>query len=168
MLNSILFKETLKLAIAKVRTSITYDCSKSSKAFENVPSKELSEHLSIISWWSNCFNLFRHIINPNEDVFVSIRAWKWPHKINSPNIKKLNLYDVYEGHLIAYNNVACPLTSIIFLHKILSIFEKRGPIESTLKYFYCYFSWTRMSPTLKWMTMSEDVKDFCIWHTYSY
>ena len=125
--HSILCKETLKLAVAKVRTTITNYSSGSSKTSEDISTKKLGDHSSIIGWSGNCFDPLGYVIDSNQNIFIAKRGWKWAHKINAPNIEKLNLNDVCEQHFISVTYVPCSLTTITLKHKHSCIFEKSRP-----------------------------------------
>ena len=67
-------------------------CSKSGE--DVVLLEELKHYLGIISWGYNSFNLLAHIIHSEKDVQLSKGWWKWPYKVDSPNINDLDFYDV--------------------------------------------------------------------------
>ena len=81
MCNTIIFKQTLIDAVTKVCAPITNDGTRSSKMGEDIVQDKLFDRFSVIipSW--DCFNLFGHIIDCNEDIMKTKARGKRPHKV---------------------------------------------------------------------------------------
>ena len=93
MLDSIFCKECIENLVAEVAPFITYGtwCS---KLGEDILFEELKHHLGIVGQGCNSFSPLAHVIHGEKDVQLSKGRWKWPHKIDSPKIKNLDLHNV--------------------------------------------------------------------------
>jgi uncharacterized membrane protein len=90
MCDEILLHQLLKNPVAEMLTSITYDCSRSTKTSKDSVFQKLDHNFVVIGLACNNFHPFGHIVYSNEDVQITKRVWERSHEINAPHIKNLN------------------------------------------------------------------------------
>jgi len=66
---------------------------------------------------------------------------------------------------MSYRNISTPLTSITSIYKFVCIFEKSGPIESTLQDFLCNSIRAKVTSHLSGVTMFQDGMSFLFRNT---
>lgn len=143
---------------------ITNYRSRGTEPCEDVLVQEFQDHSGIICWSSNCFHQFGHIIDCQQDVLLTKRRRKWPHKVNSPNIKNL-LQNICQRQLMTLRNVSHTLAPVISLDKDITTPEESWPIKTTLKYLYGGLSHTEMPSIRCRMTRMENIMNFFFGNT---
>jgi hypothetical protein len=98
--DEIFLHQLLKDPIAEVLTTITYDCSGSTKTSKYIILQKLNHYSVVIGLASNNLHPFGHIIHSNKDIKMAKGVWEWSHKIDSPHIKNLNNQNGVERHHI--------------------------------------------------------------------
>jgi hypothetical protein len=104
MCDEILLHQLLKNLIAKVLTSITYDCSRRTKTSKDSVLQKLDHNSMVIGLVSDDLHSFGHIVHNNQNVQIAKGVWERSHKINAPHVKNLNNQNGVEGHHIPPRN----------------------------------------------------------------
>jgi hypothetical protein len=118
--------------IIKMSTTITYNCSKSTKTRKKY---YLSRNLPPPCGCSSCKALLQstgNIVNTNKNIVITERWRKWTHKIDTPNIKDLNNKNIVKRYHVSLRNIAHALASITCGAKLIGITKMNRLVESTL------------------------------------
>ena len=79
--------------------------------------------MGLISYASNCFHPFGHIIHTDKDIKIRVGGWKGTPEIDTLTIKRFDLKDSIERHLVPPRNVTCPLTIVVVSDKHLTVLK---------------------------------------------
>jgi len=78
--------QLLKDLVAKMLTTITYDCSGGTKTSKDIILQKLNHYSVVIGLASSSFHPFGHIVHISKDIKIAIGVWEWSHKIDAPHI----------------------------------------------------------------------------------
>jgi hypothetical protein len=84
MRDEILLHQLLKNIVAKMLTSITYDCSRHTETRKDNVFQKLDRNSVVIGLACNRFHLLRYIVHSNQDVEIAKGVQKRSHEINAP------------------------------------------------------------------------------------
>ena len=99
--DEILLHQLLKNSVAEMLTSITYDCSRSTKPSKDSVFQKLDHHSVVIGLACNGLHPFGHIVHNNQDVQIAKGVQKRSHEINAPHIKNFSDQNRVKGHHIS-------------------------------------------------------------------
>jgi hypothetical protein len=156
----------VKVLISEVGSSITNYHSGYSKSWKYGFFKHLLRVLGIRSMTWQGFYPFGDVVDYNQDILAISWLRRWPHVIDSPDIKELNLKVVGEWHGISGVDITVPLTWSTPLDKVLCILVHGWPEESTFLDFCIYSECSIMSSIWWWVTTFNDLESFH-WYTPS-
>jgi hypothetical protein len=104
MRDEILLHQLLKNLVAKMLTSITYDCLRHTETRKDNVFQKLDHNSVVICLACNRFHLLRYIVHSNQDVEIAKGVQERSHEINAPQVKNLNTQNGIEGHCISPRN----------------------------------------------------------------
>jgi hypothetical protein len=104
MRDEILLHQLLKNLVAKMLTSITYNCSRHTETSKDNVFQKLDHNSVVIGLARNRLYLLGHIVHSNQDVEIAKGVQERSHKINAPHFKNLNTQNGTEGHRIPPRN----------------------------------------------------------------
>jgi hypothetical protein len=83
MCDEIFLHQLLKNLVVEMLTSITYDCSRSTKMTKDSVLQKLDHNTVVIGLACNSFHPFGHIVHNYEDVQIAKGVWERSHEINA-------------------------------------------------------------------------------------
>ena len=113
------------------------------------------------------FDPFGDVVYGDQDILASLGSYKRSHVINTPDIKKLDLKIVVQGHWNASCDPSMPLAVWTSTDEVLCIFIHRWPIETALPAFRLSAKYTIVTSVWCCMVFFNDLVSFCRRYTMS-